>query len=117
MIDPIEFRVSGRAPVHILRDAWHSNPLRVGSLAFRIAPPISRLSNGLAHAKSCAILNGLQDVRESATTVVTCIIDMSRCILLVRRTQLPTHRLRQVSVWKAGRFARSRRKVAAPLPR
>ena len=55
MIDPIRCWVSGSASVHILQDARDPDPLRFGSLAFRIAPPLSRLSTGLAHAKNNAL--------------------------------------------------------------
>jgi hypothetical protein len=44
MVDPIDCRISGSAPVHILHDAGDPDPLCFRSLALRIAPPFSRLS-------------------------------------------------------------------------
>jgi hypothetical protein len=51
MIDPIDCWVSRSASIHILHDAWDSDPLRFGSFALRIAPPFSRFFCRLTHAK------------------------------------------------------------------
>jgi hypothetical protein len=43
MIDPIDCRVSGSAPIHILHDAWYPEPVITGSMALSAAPIFRRL--------------------------------------------------------------------------
>ena len=81
MMDPIDCRVSGSPPVHILRNARDPDPLGFGSLALRIAPPVCRLPGGLAHGKQYLIVRRCETPAGVRSPLKQDIIENSRNVM------------------------------------